>query len=90
MADISLHFQIVLLVCCDAVCVVMQYGVLWCSMVCCDAERYFGPTKYPREKFSDLQKHDGTVHETHKSHDGTRPTEFSTLVRKFDESDDKI
>ena len=39
----------------------------------------FGPTKYPREK---LRTHEGTVarwYEAHETHDGTRPTKFSTL-----------
>ena len=50
-----------------------------------------GPTKYPREKISDsrnshvknFRTHEGTMarwHETHESHDGTRPTGFSTLI----------
>ena len=53
----------------------------------------FGPIKYPREKISDLQNthkkniipiwtHNGKMarwHGTHESHDGTIPTEFSTL-----------
>ena len=50
----------------------------------------FRPTKYPREKILDprntheknFRTHEGTMarwHETHETHDGTRPTEFSTL-----------
>ena len=42
-------------------------------------EKKFGSTKYPRKK---LRTHEGTVaqwYETHEAHDGTRPTEFSTL-----------
>ena len=37
------------------------------------------PTKHPREKYLDPQKHDTRWHETHETNDGTRPTEFSTL-----------
>ena len=53
-------------------------------------KKNFGPTKYPREKILDSRNtheknfwtHEGTVarwHETQETHDGTGPTEFSTL-----------
>ena len=46
-------------------------------------EKKFRPTKYPREKILDPQNtRKGTVarwHETHKTHNSTRPTKFSTL-----------
>ena len=53
-------------------------------------KKCFRPTKYPREKTLDtrntqekkLRTHEGTVaqwYEAREAHDGTRPTEFSTL-----------
>ena len=52
----------------------------------------FELTRYPREEILDPQNtqekkirtHEGTVtpwHETHGTQDGTRPTEFSTLLK---------
>ena len=54
-------------------------------------QKIFEPTKYPREKMWDprntheekLLTHEGTMtrwHEAIETYDGTRPTEFSTLV----------
>ena len=44
----------------------------------------FEPTKYPREKIQDPRTtHEGTMarwHKTRETHDGTRPTKFSTLL----------
>ena len=53
-----------------------------------------GPMKYPQKKISDprnthekkLRTHEGTVarcHEAHETHDGTRLTEFSKLVKSI-------
>ena len=59
-------------------------------------KKIFGPKKYPREKSltheiptkkffgpTKFWTHKGTVarwHETHETHNGTRPTEFTTLI----------
>ena len=53
-----------------------------------------GPMKYPRKKVSDprnthekkLRTHESTVarwYEAHETHDGTRLTEFSTIVKSI-------
>ena len=48
------------------------------------------PTKYPRENILDprntheknFRTHEGTIARWHVTHDGTRPTEFSTPLKK--------
>ena len=51
--------------------------------------KYLEPAKYPREKiFNPRNTHEGTMarwHQTHETHDGTRPTNFSTLTLKSED-----